>query len=650
AMKRHRFLPTNAMLALALLATLATTGFAQEETRTWVDSSGQHRTEATLIKVDGDNVELRTTDGRTISVDIDKLSRADQEYLALRQPAKDDEAAPGTRRRTLPPARKPETDEFGEVQIQTGDAVEIRMPRSATWSLTPDVRAPNSLQLTNDPIEITDSETIKAGGGAVATPDGKHAIISFMIDPRERFDLDDFDMEHSRLMLLDLVTGEILGTSKFRSEGDGVHDVTPDGLRMMTGTTGWGHLNGHPRIFEIRNGQVREKIKFNPHPQRKTVVKFARFADDERMVTWNSVGTIAVWDYDYAKLLWWLDSNSGNILPGISANGKYLVGWARGELFVVDLHEGAVVAKQQAEPNGIKALAISPDGTKFAGVGFNLLRVWDFATGDVLDEMHVGNLITDPMLEWIDNQYVVAQSMNYCEVIDTRLGIPVWNFARGMGGSYFADHQGRLWSWNPDASKRLHPLTVPPPEIADRLRDQDPDDLVVMRSGDSVKVEFFFERYDNRVRDQIEQSVRQKLEESGYNVTSRADKTIRVWAGSGKAFEDEDGRRGWKSDLKMPGFRTSDSHFFQIALYDEDEELVWKGGAAEQPQDDPVPGRYFAHMYIPTTIRQYSTMTITPAELPEAWNNPGSSRMGGGRAFGQRRGGFGGSRRPDRKK
>ncbi|MGI9519270.1 MAG: SHD1 domain-containing protein, partial [Pirellulaceae bacterium] len=91
-MNRHLFLPTNALLALALLATLATTGFAEEETRTWVDSSGQHRTEATLIKVDGDNVDLRTTDGRTITVQINRLSKADRDYLAARNQSDDDAA------------------------------------------------------------------------------------------------------------------------------------------------------------------------------------------------------------------------------------------------------------------------------------------------------------------------------------------------------------------------------------------------------------------------------------------------------------------------------------------------------------------------------------------------------------------------------
>ncbi len=163
-------------------------------------------------------------------------------------------------------------------------------------------------------------------------------------------------------------------------------------------------------------------------------------------------------------------------------------------------------------------------------------------------------------------------------------------------------------------------------------------------------MECFFQRYDRGLRSEIESSVKQRLTESGYNVTSRADKTIRVWAGEGEKFEDEDGRSGWRSDLKMPGFRFQGGHFFQIALYDENEQLVWKSGHADQPQDEAIPGRYFRHVYLPTTIRKYATMTTTPTELPEAWNNPGSSRMGGGRAIGQRRGGFGGSRRPDRRK
>lgn len=53
--------------------------------RTWKSSDGQYSISATLIKVDGDNVHLKKTDGKTIVVPISKLSSSDVEYIKSQQ-------------------------------------------------------------------------------------------------------------------------------------------------------------------------------------------------------------------------------------------------------------------------------------------------------------------------------------------------------------------------------------------------------------------------------------------------------------------------------------------------------------------------------------------------------------------------------------
>jgi len=50
--------------------------------RTWTDSSGTHRIEAEFVAVNEGQVKLRRSDGRVISVPVDKLSAEDQAHIA----------------------------------------------------------------------------------------------------------------------------------------------------------------------------------------------------------------------------------------------------------------------------------------------------------------------------------------------------------------------------------------------------------------------------------------------------------------------------------------------------------------------------------------------------------------------------------------
>ncbi len=60
-------------------------GSLRVEGREWTDLTGSFRVEAEMQKVDGGKVKLKRTDGRVITVPIDKLSRRDQLYIKLTQ-------------------------------------------------------------------------------------------------------------------------------------------------------------------------------------------------------------------------------------------------------------------------------------------------------------------------------------------------------------------------------------------------------------------------------------------------------------------------------------------------------------------------------------------------------------------------------------
>ncbi len=67
------------------LATLSDQEKVDNELRTWRDRSGKFAIEATLDRVEKQNVMLRKKDGSTLSVPVSKLSEEDQKFLAERK-------------------------------------------------------------------------------------------------------------------------------------------------------------------------------------------------------------------------------------------------------------------------------------------------------------------------------------------------------------------------------------------------------------------------------------------------------------------------------------------------------------------------------------------------------------------------------------
>lgn len=52
-----------------------------QQSRTWTDKSGTHSLMAVYINQDGDSVKLGKIDGKTVSVELDRLSTSDREYV-----------------------------------------------------------------------------------------------------------------------------------------------------------------------------------------------------------------------------------------------------------------------------------------------------------------------------------------------------------------------------------------------------------------------------------------------------------------------------------------------------------------------------------------------------------------------------------------
>src|SRR5215212_7829750 len=66
---------------------------ASSATREWTDASGSRHVRAVLLRVEGDKLWLRRSDGKLATTKISQLSAADQQYVRTNPPTKPADSA-----------------------------------------------------------------------------------------------------------------------------------------------------------------------------------------------------------------------------------------------------------------------------------------------------------------------------------------------------------------------------------------------------------------------------------------------------------------------------------------------------------------------------------------------------------------------------
>ena len=71
------------IVSVILLSLVGPGGVRAAEVRTWTDGSGSFSVEAQFVRLEGAKVVLEREDGKTVRIDLVKLSAADQHYVML---------------------------------------------------------------------------------------------------------------------------------------------------------------------------------------------------------------------------------------------------------------------------------------------------------------------------------------------------------------------------------------------------------------------------------------------------------------------------------------------------------------------------------------------------------------------------------------
>lgn len=150
-----KFAAVFAVGVLWTLSFLPTSGAA--ESRIWTDASGKHKTTATFVSRDGTTVRLRRSDGKTIIMQMEKLSAQDQEYIESLDSnpfeegvVEDENAAPAATSGAFPISGKTQKFDGWDKPIFLGDRTREKSLSIASatseWKYSPVVAEPKPLK------------------------------------------------------------------------------------------------------------------------------------------------------------------------------------------------------------------------------------------------------------------------------------------------------------------------------------------------------------------------------------------------------------------------------------------------------------------------------------------------------------------------
>ncbi len=301
--------------------------------REWADSSGQFRIEAKLVTVKDGKAYLEKSDGEVIAVPVDRLSKADQDYLK----SLSDKAS-------TPEMGIDSTADSKFVDIHTDDpdeTGEIRRFEDLSWPVTSLAYSPN--------------------GGFLAVGKMDKVVMMFEIDRRGRpahFD---------------------------KLEGLGAINVcvfTPDGKKLLTAGD-----KGRIQIWDVNEyGGLTEANRFVGHGQGALAVAISQ--DGQYALSGGKDKLVRFWNIETGREQCAVDGFEGTVKATfIAADGKKGMACDGKNLALIDLETGKIVKSMTLGPSHTQAVAISPSGKYVAVLDGSKILLWDVFAGRPMPTM-----------------------------------------------------------------------------------------------------------------------------------------------------------------------------------------------------------------------------------------------------------------------
>jgi hypothetical protein len=529
--------------------------------RTWSDSSGKFRIEAVYVGQEGDAVKLRKSDGAEISVPLARLSKEDQEYVALRAAAGD--AAKGFqvgdavevhwRQLKWYPAVIRQVDgdrylvhydDFSDAFDEWFNLAEIR-PRGATSNVASPAAAPAApkpaasratyLDVPSVACDVTKSTPIpidaKGAAPAALAPDAAPAATmpegGFAVRKLEFFEkvegvlpakiesgwllvsfVDAPPSNASTTFATYDITGKPLGEARFT----GAH-------RLLAGGGGWLITSGtdHDPQWHVWKWPQADQP---PAPGYRLNI-----VTDESSVFGKQIsrawvhGDLAVLQTEGKRVILWnlsqqrIEASWEGYKAAVSGGGKYLAVQVDSGIAIFELATRKQLGFWGLGSISVSALEFSPQGASLACLLQNDLKVLDLKTGKLRFDnalpQGAGSTTHGPPV-WCNEDHVII-GRQY--LVDLNAGFVVWKYVaqasvfgvpemRSAGGKvcYLADRYG-------SGSAHIRCLTLPHETVKAAVGGSDPREIYALSPGGAVSLQVNAGAEAGAIRQALEQRI-----------------------------------------------------------------------------------------------------------------------------------------------
>jgi len=519
-------------------------GGGSKKKRTWTDSTGKFKIDATFVELKDGKVKLTKDDGSEVSIPLEKLSGPDQEIANLMaegglKPSNDDDANP------FQSTGKSSPSLTGEVEGNPADARKIIFEAPENWNVKPDPSATQGPKLAAKSIALPKRKPAKGQNSFFESATGVslnaakgHVFVTVK-------DGTPGGKNQMRLEVVDATTGNPAGMHELPRPFT-IKSFSPSGNRLAT-------LNDDDffkrlELVDIWNveGKLDHVTSLRPYPTKEAgrgnKVIEAEFLEDSRLATLSDQGLLVVWEIPAGKPLWSAEVKDWSRAMAISPGGKQIAVKNNEAVWVLDAAKGEVLGKLElpSPAAGGSRLTFKPDGQQLAFFSGVQLMVWDVASGKpVVNEQsmmvpsHGTELAfgADGQTLVFDHEWVI--DLNRRLVLAKYVGGEVPTVAAGRRWSLLSQHE------RGEKSHTVVHIAIPSKDLLDKAASANEESLLAIKPGTSISLAMA-PTFDGPTHDRIKQSLFDRFKLNGWKpVDGGGEAVLEMKVAQGKSEERE---------------------------------------------------------------------------------------------------------------
>lgn len=545
----------------------ALAGFALE--RTWSDQSARFKILAELAFADSQEVRLRKSDGRTVTVPLEKLSQADQSFIqgflsaekalgAIREDRGDDADNPFAGGEAGPSSgRMPESGSASDALPNLAEgAASLEQRRTilkgfrpmsitstkAFWSAEPPVSFPD-VEFEDVVLETELRKPFFAAMRVMAA--GKSGTIVLNSYQQGKGSKENF----ANFVIASAASVDASQVFEFDQPWK-LMALSPDASRIAAVRVEGFDKGNDVAIFRIVGGQLVPEFHFTAGGGSWDELHWIGFLPGNRLATISQKHNLTFWDLanKVGPKAIRRGTTGGAMSAELSAAGDLMAFPYETSIAVIETAAGKVVGCITRD-EAANSIALSPDGKTIAAFHPFNVALYSTTDGKEIRNIAVAENAPQTSIRWVGKHLMVGQVL-----YDVERGVPMWTYE---GDPKFQSTLANyiITGFGGENNSTVTVFRLPHEEALQTAKDLNPDQVYALVPGDSVSVHYQLGAAPANVQQEIRKAVEAKLAATGWKLTSNGQNKVEVKLEQGEQKEAEYyTRRGFGPSFAPPGF------------------------------------------------------------------------------------------------